>query len=193
MVPAVLAVAGTSLVLYAGMSLIPATQESRPGSDGAVELAQEQPQIPGRASTPARIRIPAIGVDASVWSLGLNDDGSLQVPGEADEAGWWSGGARPGEAGPAVIVAHRDSTDGPALFYELPALDPGSTIWIEDHRGQQHQFHVDRIERHSRDAFPTTAVYGPTTQPTLRLLTCGGEYDPEEGYADNYIVFASAA
>lgn len=193
-VPTALAVVGTTLLLYAWLT--PAGHEAPPRHEQtaqAAEAAEAQPQTADRASAPARIRIPAIGVDASVGPLGLQDDGSLQVPNEADEAGWWSGGARPGQPGPAVIVAHRDSTNGPALFYELPTLDPGSMILVEDSQGRQHQFHVDRVERHSREAFPTSAVYGPTAQPTLRLLTCGGEYDRDKGYADNYIVFASAA
>ncbi len=65
--------------------------------------------------TPVRVRIPAIGVDADMGSLGLNADGTLEVP-PYDRAGWFRGEPKPGETGPAVIAAHVDSTAGPAVF-----------------------------------------------------------------------------
>jgi hypothetical protein len=35
------------------------------------------------------------------------------------------------------------------------------------------------------------AVYGPTPDPELRLVTCGGTFDAASGhYADNVIVYA---
>jgi hypothetical protein len=34
-------------------------------------------------------------------------------------------------------------------------------------------------------------VYGPTTTPELRLITCGGPFDDATGhYLDNVVVFA---
>lgn len=182
-----LAAAGTSIVLYGAASLTVLGEEPVPS---AVEMVGRHEAA--RTSEPARIRIPALEVDAAVAPLGLMDDGSLEVP-EFDEAGWWSDGARPGDPGPTVIVAHRDSTTGPALFYGLPSIEVGADIWVTDHRGVGHLFRVDRVERHRRDAFPTEAVYGATPRSSLRLLTCGGDYDAETGYEDNYVVFASSA
>jgi sortase (surface protein transpeptidase) len=145
---------------------------------------------PDEAARPVRVRIRAVGVDAPVGLLGLQDDGTLEVPEEPDEAGWWRGGSAPGEPGPAVIVAHRDSLDGPALFYDVPLLEEGDEVEVDDADGRTHVFVVDRVQLHAKDAFPTEAVYGPTRRPTLRLLTCGGNYDDEDGYEDNYVVFA---
>jgi len=55
-------------------------------------------------------------------------------------------------------------------------------------------FVVDRVERHAKTRFPTDDVYQLTLQPTLRLVTCGGAFDPASGhYADNVVVFASLA
>ena len=50
--------------------------------------------------TGMRVHVPAIGVDASVVSLGLNSDSTLQVPTNATDAGWWSGGTDPAGAVP---------------------------------------------------------------------------------------------
>jgi hypothetical protein len=39
--------------------------------------------------------------------------------------------------------------------------------------------------------FPTKLVYGHTSKPTLRLITCDGQFDTSTGhFVDNYIVFA---
>lgn len=144
-------------------------------------------------STPIRLEIPSMNVDAPVAAMGLQADGSLEVPTETDEAGWWSSGSAPGLPGPTVLVAHRDSMTGPALFSELPYLQRGDPVLVTNEGGEVHEFVVVRIERHSRDQFPTGAVYGRTPRSTLRLLTCGGDYDRDSGYADNYIVFATTA
>jgi hypothetical protein len=58
--------------------------------------------------------------------------------------------------------------------------------------GRRILFSVDRVEQHRKDAFPTNAVYGPTPETALRLITCGGPFEPALGdhYRDNVIVFA---
>ena len=39
---------------------------------------------------------------------------------------------------------------------------------------------------------PTDDVYFPTPEPTLRLVTCGGDFDTDaRSYTDNVVVFAS--
>ena len=82
------------------------------------------------AGDPLRLRIPAIGVDAALVQLGLNGDGTLEVPAYED-AGWYSGASRPGAVGPAVIAAHLDSLTGPAVFYRLKNLKRGDVIHVD--------------------------------------------------------------
>lgn len=140
---------------------------------------------------PARLVVPAVGMDAQVIDLGLNQDGTLEVPRDFELAGWWSGGATPGEAGPAVIVGHLDSRRGGAVFKRLPELSPGDEIFVEDADGSSVRFTVTHLEQHPKDAFPTQAVYGPTRGPTLRLVTCGGPFRRGlRSYRDNIIAFA---
>ena len=56
------------------------------------------------------------------------------------------------------------------------------------------RFAVTRVERHAKDDFPTEEVYGPTTGPELRLITCGGAFDRAAGsYLDNVVVWAVLA
>jgi LPXTG-site transpeptidase (sortase) family protein len=140
------------------------------------------------------LRIPIISVDSRLQILDRNPDGSIEVPLEWQVAGWFGEGPAPGERGPAVILGHVDSRTGPAVFYRLRELQQGDAIFVEHVKGSVTKFSVDRVEQFDKNEFPTTAVYFPTLQPELRLITCGGDFDPISGhYRDNIIVFASLA
>lgn len=140
---------------------------------------------------PVAIRIESIGASAPVDPLGLNADGTLEVPTDYQRAGYYTGRSMPGATGPAIIVAHIDSKSGPAVFYRLRDLKPGADVVVTRADGTEVVFVVDRLEQHAKNAFPTDAVYGPTPDATLRLITCGGSWDAAAGhYRDNTIAFA---
>jgi hypothetical protein len=144
-------------------------------------------------AAPARIRIPDIGVDAPLEALHLLPDGNLAAPRAWEEAGWYADGTRPGEIGPAVIAGHIDSTHGPAVFFRLDRLRPGARIEVE-RAGRWLSFRAVSIAEYPKNAFPTAEVYGPTPDPQLRLITCGGAFDRGHGsYLDNTVVYAVAA
>ena len=144
-----------------------------------------------RPSPPVRVEIPAIGVSSRLVRLGLNADGTMQVPGDFDLAGWFTGGAMPGQDGPAVISGHVDSKTGPAVFYRLRDLRPGDTVRVRRAAGDWLAFEVTGTARYAKAAFPTEAVFGPVTGPVLRLITCGGDFDRASGhYLDNMVVTA---
>ncbi len=161
------------------------------GHAGYDEVGSARMQAPN----PAVIRIPRLDVEASIIPLGLRDDGAIEVPEDPDQAGWWLGGPEPGETGPAVILGHVDSREeGPAVFFYLRYLETGDEIHIDRVDGSTVTYVVESTESHDKDAFPTNAVYGPTEQPTLRLVTCGGDYDFDvRTYPENVVVFASLA
>ena len=141
----------------------------------------------------ARISIPAIGVRAPVIRLGKNGDDTLQVPGSPSQAGWWSGGAKAGDQGTAVIVGHVDSHGGPAVFYRLRQLRTGDRVRVVHRDGSRASFSVVARHRYPKKDFPTERVYSRTDEPTLRLITCGGSFDASRGhYRDNVVVFARA-
>jgi sortase (surface protein transpeptidase) len=147
-----------------------------------------------RSVPPARISIPAIGVSAAVVRLGLEPDGSLEVPSDFDDTGWYTGGPAPGETGPAVIAGHIDSKSGPAVFYRLRELRPGDQITVGRADGSSVRFTVDGVAQYPKRAFPTEAVFGPSPDPILRLITCGGSFDrSRRSYRDNVVVTARLA
>lgn len=159
----------------------------------ALPLPVEVPLSVGVAD-PARVMIPDIGVAADVMPLGLLPDGSLETPKDFSLTGWYKNGPEPGEPGAAVIAGHVDSRQGPAAFFRLRELAPGNEILVETADGASVRFVVERVEEHPKRAFPTAAVYGPTIEPTLRLITCGGTFDrTARSYQNNVVVFANLA
>jgi sortase (surface protein transpeptidase) len=146
---------------------------------------------PGKQYAPMQIQIPAIGSSAPVDPLGLNRDGTLEVPTDFARAGYYTGRPPPGATGPAIIVAHVDSKSGPAVFKRLRELKPGDEVTVTRADRSVVTFAVDRVESHPKKAFPTNAVYDPTPGATLRLITCGGSFDRKAGhYRENVIAFA---
>jgi sortase (surface protein transpeptidase) len=144
-------------------------------------------------SVPVRLRIPAIGVQAPVAAVGLNTNGTVQVPPLNDHnlTGWYQYGPAPGQRGPAVLLGHVDSVTGVSVFFRLKNLRKGDRIYLTLADGKTATFAVDGLQRVSKTAFPTAAVYGKLSYPGLRLITCGGTFDPATGhYADNIIVYA---
>ncbi len=183
----VLALATGGVALLVPGSPPPAA--ATPPAPGPVVLAGASP---AGAVAPLRVRVPAIGVDSALAGLGLDGAGALTVPADPDAAGWYAGGPVPGDVGPAVVAGHVDSADGPAVFARLDELAPGDEVLVDRSDGAVARFTVTRVERHPKDAFPTAAVYGPTPDAQLRLVTCGGAFDRAAGsYEDNVVVFAT--
>ncbi|MDQ6726179.1 MAG: class F sortase [Actinomycetota bacterium] len=146
---------------------------------------------PGPAAIPLTLEMPSIGVATSLIRLGLGPDGNLDPPGDFGVAGWWTGGSAPGNAGPAVIVGHVDTYRDAAVFYKLRQLAPGDPVLVSRSDGSVVRFEVQALRQFAKDSFPTEAVYGPTAEPTLRLITCGGAFDrTTRSYRDNIVAFA---
>jgi hypothetical protein len=156
----------------------------------------EGPPGPAAASAagapqPTRVRIPRIGVDSGLATLGLNGDGTIQAPSDPNQAGWYARGPAPGDPGPAVILGHLDSTTGPAVFARLASLRAGDQVLVARADGSMATFTVQRLATVPVDAFPTQDVYGVTPEPALRLITCGGTFSlAEHRYQSNVVVFA---
>ncbi|MET9419912.1 class F sortase [Streptomyces sp. NPDC006540] len=150
------------------------------------------PPASANSAEPARVTIASIGVDSALMRLGLNEDGTVQVP-PAEKgmtAGWYTGAAVPGEPGPAVIIGHNDTRYGKAVFHDLAKVTKGADIAVRDAAGRTAHFTVTAKETVRKNAFPTDKVYGATDDRALRLITCSGRFDSEGHPVDNLIVYA---
>jgi Sortase domain len=145
-----------------------------------------------QAPRPVALTIPAIGVQTTLTDLGLTLSGALQVPSSTSVAGWYTGSPRPGAIGSAVIAGHIDSRVGPGVFFRLPQLRRGDRVYVRRADRTLAVFTVTAVRMYAKDDFPTSAVYGPTPDPELRLITCGGVFDPGlRSYLGNTVVYAT--
>jgi sortase (surface protein transpeptidase) len=146
-----------------------------------------------RPEAPVHLTIPSIGVDSDVMRLGLNTDGTVEVP-PSDKGmttGWYSGGPVPGAPGPAVLIGHNDTRYGRAVFHDLKKIAKGADIAVRDAAGKEVHFKVTGRETADKKAFPTERVYGRTEGRALRLITCDGAFDAQGHTLDNLIVYAT--
>jgi hypothetical protein len=146
-------------------------------------------------SEPVSIDIPSIGVHARVTALGLNRNGTVAVPPLSTPmvTAWYDKGPTPGQPGAAAILGHVDAAKvGPAVFYYLGNMRPGAKIFVHLRNGRIAIFETYSVALFSKARFPTDRVFGYTSWPTLRLITCGGLFDPHTGhYLGNIVAFAS--
>lgn len=175
----------------------PAGWEANRSADrpDAAEAARHGYQVtPMSASAPVTISIPGINVKAKVIALGVTKGGAVEVPPLAHPflTGWYDKGPTPGAPGAAVIFGHVDSAAvGPAVFYNLGELRPGDLIYITLKDNRTGVFRVYSAALYQKSTFPAQAIYGYTSWPSLRLITCGGAFDTGTGhYLGNTVVFA---
>ena len=191
--------AGSALIaggaIAIGVALLLQQHAPQPGSRaaGAIGPAAKGPSL--HRSLPVSVDIPAIGVHSQLLRLGVNADGTVQVPPlttSADEAAWLKYSATPGQIGASVIEGHVDSYRGPAVFFRLGALHPGDIIDVTLADGDTGIFRVTGVREYLKDKFPANVIYSDANYAALRLITCGGAFDYATGhYLSSTVVFAS--
>jgi sortase (surface protein transpeptidase) len=158
-----------------------------PAGRAAVALPLEPAQT-------ADLRIPSIGVDTrQLTELGQTEDHRLEVPRDATTVGHYRGAAAPGQRGPAIYASHVNYHGVEGGFAKLADVEAGDQVLAERTDGITVVYAVDRVDTVPKNAFPTAQVYGPTSGPALRLITCGGEFDADvRSYEDNVVVYGHA-
>ncbi len=180
----VMAVAHGAAVYRAG----PVTRLGIPSGRAA---GLPKPWADQRVPRPIAVIIPAIGVRARVIRLGLTGSRALAVPASPSVAGWYTSSPRPGAIGSAIIVGHVDSKSGPGVFFRLRSLRPADRIYVRRADGTLAIFAVTAVREYPKAHFPAELVYGPVPVAALRLITCGGVFDPAIGhYLSNVVAFA---
>jgi len=202
--PAAIAFAAGLVVIVGGTAGLLLTRHPtpamRPVAAGVAALpaptgpivAPPQSAAPAPVASPVSLTIPLISVKTNLITLGLAQGGAMQVPSSTTVAGWYTGSPRPGSIGSSIIVGHIDSTSGPGVFYRLTELRSGDDVFVKRADGTTAEFRVTSIQTYLKDQFPTEKVYGPTPDAELRLITCGGAFDPATGhYLSNIVVYAT--
>ena len=163
---------------------------SQPTADGTAP--SPSPSVVVARSVPVALRIPAIDVSVSLSTLGLNSDGTVQVPTKFAEPGWYRLGPTPGQVGSAVILGHVDDKNGPAVFYRLKFLKPGDKVDVSLANGVVAHFAVKSVATYPKKAFPAQQVYASHGFSALQLVTCGGQFDKSAGsYLSNVVAYTT--
>ncbi|WP_248966075.1 class F sortase [Sphaerisporangium perillae] len=184
----------------AGQAFAPSVGPGGPGQP----LTQADPTAPPPApplpaapamqpSTPKRLIIKKLGINAPIKPVGTDKKGAIETPpiNNPNLVGWYQFGPTAGQAGPAVMLGHKDTTTRTAVFARLHELQYGDTIEVTRMDGTTAIFTVGGIEQADKQTFPTSRVYGNADAAELRLITCGGTYNRSTGhYVDNVIVYA---
>ena len=138
--------------------------------------------------TPATIEIPAINVETEIESVGVLDNGQMDVPSEEDGVAWFEPGTKPGAAGNSVMAGHVDSYTGPAIFFDLEDLEPGDEIVIRDEGEEELIFTVQQQESYPLGEAPMDDIFGSSDNRNLNLITCAGTFNEDQGTHDERLV-----
>ena len=187
---------GVVLVLIVGglVLLVSSKSSETSRSDEIVTasstITAEGPFLP--ESIPVSLSIPKLKIDTTFTEpLGLDADGAVEVPDDYVRVGWYKNSPTPGELGPAVILGHVDSREGPAVFFSLGQLREGDDIFISRSDGSTAHFQIVMLERYEQEVFPTAKVYGDINYAGLRLITCTGTFERwKQRYTQNLVVYA---
>ena len=168
------------------------TPAALPGGLAAPDAADRAHEAslapPGYA---VRLAIPAIKLDTPVRQGGIVEDAEgnpvwQTVPFVAVHYGDRT--ALVGARGNAVIAGHVVTLNEGNVFRFLYQVDLDDQIQVWDERGHEHDFLVREVK-----LVPPSdvSVMDPTTEPTLTLITCGGEFDPvKREFSDRLVVVA---
>lgn len=157
---------------------------------GTLDQDEEvQPETPAGAY-PLTLFLP--GVAAHVIPVGLNPDGSMEIPSSVHEVGWYTlTGVLPGAPGSAVLAGHVNSRiQGRGAFAELAQVQIGEEVRLETDQGVQVWMVTDKYNV-ARSALPIPEIFTLDGAPRLVLVTCGGEFNEEQrSFEDNVVVYA---
>lgn len=155
----------------------------------------EQPSIFGIIAAkpiyadPKTIVIESVQINAAIVPLGVDKDGSLDVPESWTEAGWYKDGANPGEKGNMIINGHYDDNFGrPAAFWGLKNVHTGDKVSIVDRFGRKYEYQITSQMLVGINDPNRSKIYDDGNGAEITLITCGGVWIPGIATYDKRLV-----
>lgn len=144
------------------------------------------PRVPG---APARVRIPALRVDAPVLPVHAPHS-TLVPPSDPAELGWWADGAKPGSGRGAVLVAGHTVHNGPGALNPLGTLSPGARVVVRTATGERLAYRTRAVRTFTKGAIAAkaTRLFAQRGPERLVLVTCT-DWDGSR-YLSNTVVVA---
>jgi sortase (surface protein transpeptidase) len=156
----------------------PAVVAAVPGQAPARLPAAPPSDEPSAVNTsPSRLLIPRIGVNASIEARGLDAGRNMETPNDFHNVAWYDLGPTPGAPGNALINGHVDWWTGAAVFTRLRELRAGDTVIVLRGDGTRLSFRVTGRTTVSAGA-RVASLFAPSPVARLTLITCAGVWDP---------------
>jgi sortase (surface protein transpeptidase) len=200
----VIALAGMALLLVgcatpANQSIAPdqstdTASAPRPSSEVNIprQSAALQPIV--QAPVPVRIQIPSVSIDIEIVPVGVEANGSMEIPEKVTIAGWYRYGPSPSsDKGSTVITAHVDAlVQGLGPFAALSSLPKNAEIIVTTDAGVEHRYLLESVQNFQKGQVPLDQVFDRSGAPRLVLITCGGQFDKKlRTYSDNVVAIAN--
>ncbi len=151
---------------------------STPAPRAASPTQTPQP-TPPLADSAFRIVIDGIGVDAPVYTYGLDADAVPQVPTNPWDVAWYDFSAKPGTGSNAVFAGHV-TWNGPAVFYDLQTMQAGDIVRLVGDNGVELSYRVSETFSVDPDDPDSLKVMYATDKDVITLITCGGTFFPTD-------------
>lgn len=148
------------------------------------------------SSPPVRLTVSGVDISAPVVPVGVETDGTAEIPERVDTVGWYRFGPAPGApAGSTVLMGHVDDrVQGEGAFFRLREVGAGSVVSVVTADGVTHRYRVVGRQQYPKSEVPLAAIFSRSGTPRLTLITCGGTFDrAARSYEDNVVVTAVPA
>lgn len=181
----------TSLLLLRRTGDAVLYQSPPPSPFVEIQKPVEEVVVQEHISEPQNIVIPRINVNAFIESVGIDENGRMEVPQGVFNVGWYSLGYKPGEKGNAVMAGHLDTVTGePAVFYYINQLQAGDQVIVTDKQGRKLTFEVTGMQTYLFDQVPLQEIFGPSEKQRLNLITCTGVWNTgSRNYSSRLVVY----
>lgn len=142
---------------------------------------------------PRYLTIAKLGVRARVMQVGVDSNNVLGVPTNIYDTAWYTGSAKPGQAGATLIDGHVSSWTTHGVFYGLNKLVAGDQLQLERGDGTVLHYTVVRAQTYPAGQVDMQAAITPVTagKSGLNLISCTGQViKGTSQYNQRVIVFA---
>ncbi|WP_404434057.1 class F sortase [Microbacterium lacus] len=177
------------------MAPSPAATAPAPAPTPTIEISTAPAVLPAPAQSvpPVRMKMPDLGVDMPVTSVGVEQSGQMELPVDPAVAGWYRFGADAvSTEGNVVLAAHVDAPDYPiGPLSRLRDAGAGSTVVVEASDGTSVTYAIESVTYYEKSTLPTDQLFAREGAKTLVIITCGGPFDSSTGsYRDNVVAIA---
>lgn len=148
--------------------------------------------------SPMRLIIPELNVVAGFQYNGLAADGTMEIPDNIIDVGWYTGSPRPGERGNAIITGHvaqirKSVVTKQGVFYNLSQLRQGDKLYVINDKGESVTFVVRESRLYDPAADATDVFTSSDNGAHLNIITCEGAWNQDQlSYSQRLVIFTDA-